>query len=153
MPGLADIHLMDRTPEMPGWDQERPDMQGQKLITAVLFALFSMVVVGPLGVAMAACHSHPFLPCGHAAFTGSADRSGAASHRVQVRVRAHVRGPRGLPGAKGQAGATGLRGSSGRFWPPGTQGSRGAGGATGSTRRTSPLGQRRRTTRTARSQG
>lgn len=97
---------------------------------SLLLAIGSAAVLGPAGLALAACPVRPLPPCGPTALTGSV-RAQVSRCVPPARVCRESRGPQGPRGASGRRGAVGARGATGLTGLTGVAGLAGMPGATG----------------------
>jgi hypothetical protein len=102
-------------------------MCGPRCRRLLFLAVISFAVLGPVGLAAAACRSRPLPPCNSAPFTGRIGvHSSGCVHKPPICHR--LRGPRGLKGVTGKTGKTGRTGRAGSAGAVGLQGLQGAQG-------------------------
>jgi hypothetical protein len=107
----------------------------------LLVAVASLGILGPAGLAGAACPLRPPPPCGPVAFTGSVgDHSSSRCSGKRASGCGDRQGRHGSKGATGRRGATGRDGETGRTGSPGATGPKEQDGTNGAAGATGPAG-------------
>jgi hypothetical protein len=109
-------------------------MRGWANFRLVACTLGLLAVVGPAGLAAAACPTTPLPPCSRVTFTASFSRSAPWCATTKLPIcspQLGLRGPKGLRGFRGWMGPAGKAGDVGQTGPSGATGDTGATGPPG----------------------